>query len=316
MTSLAHATLGRTGLSISRLGYGSLNLGGRHTRAARIIDPAVAERVLGTALNSGINFVDTAPDYGEAEEVIGRYISHRRSEYVIASKCGCPVGALAETPIPADRPREHVHSRENIRAGVEQSLRRLKTDHLDLVQIHNSPSRKEIEENDSVAELIKLRDEGKTRFIGMSAVLPQITEHLENETFDVIQVPYSALELEHDDVIEQAAAREMGVVVRGGVAQGFVTLKPETAPTYRQAQVQSQHERWARAGIDEILDGMSPMEFILRFTLSNPAIATTIVGTANPEHLAQNVEAARRGPLPPELYAEARRRLASPVGSG
>jgi aryl-alcohol dehydrogenase-like predicted oxidoreductase len=286
-----------------------LNLGGPATRGGRYVAPNVAERMLNAVLDSGINFIDTAPDYGEAEEVIGRYLSHRRDEFVLASKCGCPVGALADLPIPADRPRPHVHTRENIRAGVEQSLRRLRTDHLDLVQVHNSPSRRELEDNDSLAEMLELKAQGKVRFIGMSATLPHLTDHLEIDEFDVFQVPYSALQLDHFDVIVRAAATGAGVVVRGGVAQGSVALTPETAPGHRQTQVRIQHDAWSRAGIDEILDGMTRMEFILRFTLSHPAVTTTIVGTADVGHLAQNVAAASRGPLPEPLYAEARRRL-------
>src|SRR5437764_578241 len=90
-----------------------------------------AERILNAVLDSGINFIDTSPDYGRSEELIGRFISHRRDEYILASKCGCLVGA--PPPGAGDRPA-HIFTPENIRAGVEQSLRRLKTDHLDLVQ--------------------------------------------------------------------------------------------------------------------------------------------------------------------------------------
>jgi len=310
---LERAALGRTGLQVTRLGYGSLNLGGRATRSGLHVEPAVAERVLNAVVDSGINVIDTAPDYGEAEETIGRYLRHRRDELILASKCGCPVGALAELPIPADRPREHIHTRENIRAGVEQSLRRMRTDHLDVVEIHGSPTRRELEDNDSIAELLQLRDEGKVRFIGMSATLPEVSEHLAMGVFDVLQVPYSALQLEHGEVIGRAAAAGIGVIVRGGVAQGSVVVAPEAAPGHRQAQVRAQHDAWSRASIDELLDGMPRMEFMLRFTLSHPGISTTIVGTASVDHLAQNVAAAGRGPLPEALYREALRRLAAPA---
>jgi aryl-alcohol dehydrogenase-like predicted oxidoreductase len=309
VSELPRATLGRSGLSVTRLGYGSLGIGGRGTRAGIIVEPAVADRVLNTVLDSGIDLIDTAPDYGEAEDVIGRCISHRRDEYVLTSKVGCPVGADADLPIPKDAPKPHSHTRANYRTCVEQSLRRLRTDHLDLVQVHNSPSLDELIADDAVGELVRLRDEGKVRSIGMSATLPELLDHLALGMFDVIQVPYSALQPEHEAVITRAATDGVGVIVRGGVAQGSMGGAADAAPHHRQAQVRTQQQLWARAGMDELLDGMSPMEFMLRFTLSHPGISTAIVGTANVDHLRGNVDAALRGPLPPAIHDDARRRI-------
>ena len=314
MTGIDRALLGRTGLEVSRLGYGSLNLGGKATRSGKIVDPAVAEQVLNTVLDGGINLIDTAPDYGEAEEVIGRYLSKRREEFFLASKCGCPVGPAAALPPPPNGPREHIYSRENVRAGVEQSLARMRTDYLDVVQFHESPSRSTMESNDSIAELQQLKDEGKLRFIGMSGTLPNIIEHLSMDTFDVFQVPYSALQPEYESVISQAAANGAGVIIRGGVAQGSVAVTPLEAPAHRQTQVRAQQDLWSRAALDHLLGGMSRMEFMLRFTMSHPGVTSTIVGTANPEHLADNLSAAARGPLPEQMYDAARVRLAEAGG--
>ena len=97
-----------------------------------------AETILNAVLDAGINYIDTSIDYGVSEERIGRYISHRRSEYYLASKCGCLVGAPTA---PVGQTSPHVFTRDNIIAGVEQSLRRMKTDYLDVVQFHISPSK-------------------------------------------------------------------------------------------------------------------------------------------------------------------------------
>src|ERR1700728_3954310 len=126
------AALGRTGVTVSKLGYGAMELRSRN------LDRAEVDRLLNTVLDVGINLVDTSPDYGASEEHIGRAISHRRNEYFLASKCGCPVGENVGELGPAGR--EHVFTRENVSAGVEQSLRRMQTDHLDLVQFHVFPS--------------------------------------------------------------------------------------------------------------------------------------------------------------------------------
>ena len=307
MNDLATATLGRTGAVVTKLGFGAMELRAEMTECEATV-------LLNAVLDAGITMVDTSPDYGPSEELIGAAISHRRDEYFLASKCGCHVGPPPEPP----RFLDHDFTRGNIRAGVEQSLRRMRTDHLDLVQIHMSPSRATLEADDSVAELEALRDEGKTRFIGMSGSLPNITDHLAMGVFEVFQIPYSALERDHEDVISQAADGGAGTIIRGGVARGV----PEELPSrysglprrMREGLSQSIDEvktRWdeAEARLEEVLDGMSRMELLLRFTLSHPDMDTTIVGTSNPDHLAQNVAAARKGPLPADVYEHIRATL-------
>jgi aryl-alcohol dehydrogenase-like predicted oxidoreductase len=301
MSNLPTATLGRTGLEVTKLGFGAMEL-----RAGRA---EIAGEVLNGALDAGINFIDTSPDYGESEELIGQHISGRREEYFLASKCGCPINP----PPPAEGRRpEHVFTPENIRAGVEQSLRRMRTDHLDLVQFHISPSRDTLEENGAVEALVELRDEGKTRFIGMSGTLPNLVDHIEMGVFDAFQIPYSALEREHEDSIHDAAVAGSGTIIRGGVARGAPEAAPGAYDGYPEMFRQRFEQRraiWDGANLDDLLDGMSRMEFMLRFTLSHPDLHTTIVGTANPDHLADNVAAAAKGPLPADQYEEALERL-------
>ena len=135
--TVAKRELGRTGLEVTTLGYGAMEL--RGAPRARDISEEQPETILNKVLDSGINYIDTSIDYGLSEERIGRYISHRRAEYYLASKCGCLVGA---PPVPRGQRGAHVFTRDNIVAGVEQSLVRMKTDYLDVVQFHASPSRR------------------------------------------------------------------------------------------------------------------------------------------------------------------------------
>ncbi len=298
MPELAKRTLGRTGLEVTALGYGAMELRGE-PRGPAVTD-AQASTILNAVLDSGINFIDTSPDYGNSEEHIGRSIAHRRSEYFLASKCGCLVGA---PPAPAGQRSTHVFTAENVRAGVEQSLRRMKTDHLDLVQFHISPTKAELEADGALAELQKLQAEGKVRYIGMSGTLPNLREHIAMGVFDEFQIPYSALEREHEAAIAEASAAGAGIVIRGGAARGAPTNWDRARPNL---PVQ---DRWEGAKLDDLLDGMSRMEFTLRFTLSDPNLDTTIVGTRNPVHLADNLAAAAKGPLPDNVVTEAKRRL-------
>ena len=307
MSSLPKSILGRTGLNVTRLGYGAMEL--RGTDHFPRLSSKEAGKLLNSVLDNGINYIDTSPDYGYSEQTIGEQIAHRRDEFYLASKCGCPV---EEPDIPHDQRKPHDYSRANIRAAVEQSLRRLRTDYLDVVQLHVTPDRKVLEENDSVAELLALKQEGKVRFIGTSSTIPQLAGHIDMGVFEVFQIPYSLVEREHEDLIHKAAAGDAGIVIRGGVSRG-VMVKDESVideyPAFLQDSFRARRNLWQNTGIDDLLQGSSAMEFMLRFTISNPDMSTTIVGTANPEHLAANVKAAEKGPLPADIYAEACRRF-------
>jgi aryl-alcohol dehydrogenase-like predicted oxidoreductase len=264
-----------------------------------------AGRVLGAVLDSGINLIDTSVDYGNSEELIGRYVGHRRDEYFLASKCGCPLSVAPD----ATPPYQHDYSPGNVRAGIEQSLRRLGTDRLDLVQVHMSPSQAQMEAEHTVETLQSIRDEGKVRFIGMSGILPNLPDHIAMGVFEVFQIPYSAVQREHEDLITAAAGTGAGTLIRGGAARGA----PAEDKAWRRGPIGLDEgvgqRRWETSGVDELLDGMTPMEFVLRFTLSHPALSSTIVGTSSVDHLRANVAIAEKGPLPADLYAEAKRRL-------
>jgi len=299
MTGIPRRTLGRTGLEVTTLGFGAMELRGGP------MGPEISDEDAGTLLNTvldeGINFIDTSIDYGRSEKLIGTFIAHRRSEYVLASKCGCVPGAPGGS--------EHVHTAENIRRGVEHSLRTMKTDHLDLVQFHRSLSREEFDADGALQEVLALRDEGKARFVGVSAVLPTLNEQIDMGVFDAFQIPYSALQREHDDVITRASDAGMGIIIRGGVARGA----PDDweGRHYYMVSSDTMREYWDGAKLDELLDGMSRVEFMLRFTLSHPGLDTTIVGTRSVAHLHDNLAAAAKGPLPDELLTEAKNRLAA-----
>lgn len=299
MTDIPRRTLGGTGLEITTLGFGAMEL--RGDQGGPPLDDADAGRLLNAVLDEGINFIDTSIDYGRSEELIGKFISHRRSEYVLASKCGCVPGAGMGT--------EHIHTAANIRAGVENSLRLLKTDHLDLVQFHRSISREEFDAQGALSEAFALRDEGKVRFVGVSAVLPTFNEQIDMGVFDAFQVPYSALQRDHELAISRASSAGAGIIIRGGVARGT----PDDWEGRRYYMVSNETMRgfWDAAGLDELLDGMSRTAFMLRFTLSHPSLDTTIVGTSSVEHLRENIAVAAQGALQGDVLEEAKRRLAA-----
>jgi aryl-alcohol dehydrogenase-like predicted oxidoreductase len=167
-----------------------------------------------------------------------------------------------------------------------------------------------------VAELVALRDEGKIGFLGMSGTLPNLTDHIAMGVFDAFQIPYSALEREHEAPIRDAAAAGAGTIIRGGVARGVPVAAAEVLerlPEQFRQTYAKRRDLWDEAGLDDVLDGLTRMELMLRFTLSHPDMTTTIVGTANPQHLADNVAAAKKGALPSDQYNAAKRKLAAAV---
>src|SRR6476646_4432668 len=151
------------------------------------------------------------------------------------------------------------------------------------------------------------RDEGKVRFVGVSGTLPNLVEQIGMDCFDAFQIPYSALQRDHEDVIAQASEAGAGIIIRGGVARGA----PEDwrGRRYYMVDANTLQSRWDEAKLDDLLNGMSRVEWTLRFTLSDPHLDTTIVGTKNLDHLRGNIETAMKGALPEDVVAEAKRRL-------
>src|ERR1700758_2027114 len=178
MAELPKLTLGRTGLQVTTLGFGAMEL--RGAPVGPEIRNEQAGNVLNAVLDAGINLIDTSIDYGRSEELIGRYIAHRRSEYFLASKCECVPGAGMAAG--------HIHTAKNVRAGVEHSLHLMKTDHLDAMQFHRSITRREFEDHGALDAALKLKREGKVRFIGVSGTLPNLDEQIAMGVFDVFQI--------------------------------------------------------------------------------------------------------------------------------
>ena len=290
-------TLGRTGLKVTQLSYGAMEVRGRRIWGGRPCTSDQAATILNAVVDSGINFIDTANDYGTSELFIGRHLANRRDKFLLATKCGCHMqhaGDHDETP--------HVWTRENLLRNVADSLQKMDTDHIDILQLHN-PDVETCEKAKLVDVLNEIKRSGAVRWIGCSSTSPHLKTYIGWGVFDVFQIPYSALERQHENLITAAATAGAGIIIRGGVARGAPGAGLGNA------------DRWAgfeKANLDELLSsGESRTGFLLRFTLSHPHCDTTIVGTMHPEHLKENLVVAAQGALPPDVYAEAKRRLSA-----
>jgi aryl-alcohol dehydrogenase-like predicted oxidoreductase len=289
--------LGQTGLEITQLGYGSMGLRGPRTWGVRVVNEDDADRFLNAVLDAGINFIDTAPDYGISEERIGRYISSRRSEFYLATKCGCDY-------VQHDDHLEikHTWKKEVVQRNIDTSLKRLRTGFVDILQFHGGDV--ETLQREGLIDLLQdLRTQGTVRFIGASSSLPHLPGLIDLGLFDAFQIPYSCLAPQHHDLITKAAESGAGIIIRGGIAHGG----PDA-----EIQRPALNDIWERAKLEEILpEDMKRAELILRYTLSHPHCHTTIVGTCNLEHLAENLASAAKGPLPPELFDQITSRVAA-----
>ncbi len=282
---LPTSTLGRTGIEVTRLGFGAMEL--RDANPKWPLEEEEAELVLNTILDEGIDYIDTADCYGRSEQHIGKFISHRRDEFTLATKCGCVPGGRMWT-------------QENLMVGVERSLKRLQTDTIDVMQLHGANA-EHVLEGELLEALETMRRQGKVRWIGASTSAPHVSTFIEWDSFDVFQIPYGAFSRDNEVPISEASGAGMGTVIRGGVSQG----EPGKGKGRQEAW-----QIWDDANLDELRDeGDDRTDFVLRYTLSHPGIDTVIVGTKNPAHILQNVRTASRGPLPLDIYEEAKRRL-------
>jgi aryl-alcohol dehydrogenase-like predicted oxidoreductase len=279
---------GNTKLRVSVLGYGAM--------ALRNVDAEQSERLLNAVLDHGINFIDTAPDYGHSEDMIGRYIAHRRDEYVLATKCGCNVPREGDSNAPG-----HIWTAAQLRHNIEHSLKRLKTDVIDVWQIHSAdPS--EVQGTEVMEEMHRIQDEGKVRHIAVSMAgqsegygYNQLKGYLTDNSFEAIQVWYSAFIRYSEALIAQAASRGWGTIIRGLVRPPFGSTLDE---------------HFEKSGLDDFREeGESRAQLLIRFGITDRDLHTAIVGTSDLEHLADNVAAAEKGPLSDETLAEMRHRL-------
>ncbi len=283
-------TLGRTGLEVTQLGYGSMGIRGPKTWGVRVISEEAADEFLNSVLDAGINFIDTSPDYGISEQRIGQAISSRRSEFYLATKCGC-VTTQHEDHLEIN----HVWQKEVVRRNIETSLERLRCDTIDVLQFHGGDA-ETLRREGLIELLMDFRDQGIVRFIGASSSLPNLPALIDLGVFDTFQIPYSCLAPEHDDLMTRAAEAGAGIIIRGGIAHGG----PDA-----EIQRPALNDIWTRAKLDDILpEGMTRAELILRYTLTHAHCHTMIVGTCNLAHLTANLAAAAKGPLPSDLYGQ------------
>lgn len=290
---MEYRQLGKTDMRVSVLGFG-----GSEIRDASLAD---VERLLGTALDAGLNVIDTGECYGISEDLIGRAVASRRNDYYLFTKCGhgYPRGLGDDLPeLPDWDPRL-------LEASIERSLRRLRTGHLDLLQLHSCPL-EVLRRGEVITVLQKAQRAGKTRYIGCSGDNEDLRYAIRMDLFDTIQTSVNIADQQPIDfTLPMARERNMGIIAKRPIAnvawKGDELSRNAYGYPYRERLEQLQYD-FLRGDLE------SAVGTALRFTLSIPGVQTAIVGTANPDRYPRNAALIAPGPLPEEQFEAIRAR--------
>jgi aryl-alcohol dehydrogenase-like predicted oxidoreductase len=280
--------LGRTDMRVSVLGFGGAEIG--FEKAA----PETVARLLNDALDAGLNVIDTAECYVNSEELIGDAVAGRRKDFWLFTKCGHPEDISQEDWRP-----------ESLLASIERSLRRLRTDRVDLVQLH-SCSDEELRRGQVIAALEEARRRGWTRYIGYSGDGGAARYAVECGRFDTLQTSVSIADQEALELtLALARQRGMGVIAKRPLANAVWRNSQRPDNAYYHAY----WDRIRRLDYDFLKPGgKEAVAVALRFTLSVPGVHTAIVGTTKPGRWRENAALLEAGPLPAEQFDQIRRR--------
>ncbi len=265
---------GTTGLSVSPLGFGAGHIGRDWQQQAD------ADAVLDAVLDAGVTFLDTARDYGASEQRLGDWLARRRPDVVVSTKVGFDV------------PGHRDWSAAAVRIGVEEALRTLRVDVLDVVFLH-SCSLEELQHGEAVEALLACRDEGLVRVPGYSGENAELQWAVQAGVFGALQTSVNLAD-QHSrrEVLGEAARRGLGVVAKRPLANAAWRHDERPVGVYGESYWERLHDLGLQPEVDDWAGTA------LRFAAYSPGVSTAIVGSARPENIAAVAAAARRGPLP------------------
>lgn len=304
--------IGKSGIEASVIGLGTWGIGGWMWGGE---DEEQSIRSINIALDAGINLIDTAPIYGfgRSEEVVGKAIRDRRDEVVLATKCGMVCNTtkgrdfMRSTSIGVSE-NGHIHvfiylDPESIRREVEMSLKRLQTDRIDLLQTHWQEETTPRE--DTMAALLKLKDEGKIRAIGVSnASVEQMTEYQKAGDLDSDQEKYSMLDREiEQEQLKHTRENDMAMLAYSSLALGALTGKIQPGQDFGPGDLRAESPRFSDENLKKInamLDEIKPIaeahdlslaQLALAWTVHQPGLTHALVGARDPDHARSNAKA-------------------------
>ncbi len=287
--------LGKTGLNVSEIGLGAAQIGSRDLSEKQV------EAVLNHALDQGITFIDTAAMYGQSEARIGKYIAHRKDEFVLATKCGD-----YEQDINGKRQIVKDYTPKGILNTIDTSRKKLNMDVIDIVQFHGVPDKPD-QAKAAYDALLEAKHKGWTHFVGISQDGSAGARDATTYPLDTQEFTYNILYQEADTVLfPTLRERQMGAIIKRPISNAVWQLPNKPDGSFMGGP-------WERAQtfpLHELAGDMPLIEFALRFTLSHPNISTAIVGSTNPEHIKTNCQISDGQKLPDTTIQKARQLFA------
>jgi aryl-alcohol dehydrogenase-like predicted oxidoreductase len=279
--SVPQREFGDKGFKVSILGLGTGQIGDQR------MPETSAREILNTAVENGITLFDTARAYGASEERIGKYLSHRRDEIIISTKVGYGIEGYKDWTY------------EVIIAGVDEALRLLRTDYIDIVHLHSCPLLI-LQQGDVVEALNKTKQQGKIRAAAYSGENEALEFAIFSTQVDSIQTSINICD-QRDlaSNISKAKSRNMGVIAKRSVANTPWKYKDRPNGNY----CEHYWDRWQRMNLEFDID---PEELFLRFTAFTEGVDSALVGTSNIDHLKRNIEIVSKGKLPDDIITEIR----------
>ena len=268
--------LGRTGLRVSRLGFGTSEIG----LNLEIKYKKNISDIFNFGLDNGINFIDTASSYGIGEQIIGECISNRRSEFILASKTGHSV--LGKD-----------WAYDNIIDSVNKSLRLLKTDYIDIMQLHGTEI-SSLEKGDVVRALQDLKAEGKIRFLGYSGGNEDLSWAITSGLFETIQTSFNLVDqYAKKNFFDEIKKRNIGLIIKRPIANAVWGKNKNSIIYSHMTDYTDEYfdrSRKMKKLISKIDYPEDDIFLALKFTLNFRQVHTAIVGTKNISHLRNNIK--------------------------
>ena len=272
---------GNSGLKVSVVGFGAGQIGNNSQSEKEI------EILLNHVLDSGINLIDSARSYGLSEERIGKYLSHRRDEFFISTKIGYGIKGVSDW------------SSDAIAKGVEEALKKYRTDRLDFVHLHSCPI-ETLLRGEVIDALEKMVEQGKVKVAGYSGENEALKYAVASGKFSGVQTSVNIFDQQDiDATLLDAKKNGLGVIAKRPT--GNAPWRFNVKPTGHYCE-----EYWMRMKRMNLQINMDWQEAALRFSAYTGGVTSIITGTTNLKHLDENIKLVSQGKLPADIYNEIR----------